>query len=76
MHNKFKNGEKVFVFGPGENDGTFYRNIPAIIIERDPYYLDYLVKFKDGTEDWVESQYLRKPFERRYKKYRKNQKRS
>lgn len=76
MHNKFKNHEKVFVYGPGENTGTFYRNVPAFIIERDPYYLDYLVKFKDGTEDWIEPQYLRKPFERRHKKYRKNQKRS
>ena len=53
MRNRFKNKDKVFVYGPGENAGTFYKNVPAIIIERDSYYKDYLVKFKDGTEDWI-----------------------
>lgn len=74
MKNKFKNKDKVFVYGPGENAGTFYKNVPAIIIERDSYYKDYLVKFKDGTEDWIEPKHLRKPFERGYKKYRKRKK--
>ena len=74
MKNKFKNKNKVFVCGPGENAGVLYKNIPAIIIERDPYYLDYLVKFKDGTEDWIEEKYLRKPYERKYQKYRKRKK--
>ena len=44
MHNKFKNHEKVFVYGPGENTGTFYRNVPAFIIERDPYYFGLFSK--------------------------------
>ena len=60
MRNRFKNKDKVFVYGPGENAGKFYKKQPAYIIERDSYYLDYLVKFKDGTEDWIEEKYLRK----------------
>lgn len=78
MRNRFKNNDKVFVYGYGENDGKFYRNIPAIIIERDPFYQDYLIKFKDSTEDWVQEKYLRKPYERikNTKKERKTEKRS
>lgn len=71
MNSKFKKNQKVFVYGPGGNAGFFYKNIPAIIIERDSYYKDYLVKFKDGTEDWISPQNLRKPFERKQKKHRK-----
>ena len=68
MKNKFKNKDKVFVYGPGENAGVFYKNLPAIIIERDSYYRDYLVRFKNGTEDWIKPQYLRNPYERKNKK--------
>ncbi len=67
MYNKFKNKEKVFVYGPGEKSGKFYRNVPAFIVERDPYYQDYLVRFKDGKEDWIQPQHLRKPYERKIK---------
>lgn len=74
MRNKFKNKDKVFVHGYGENDGKFYNNISAIIIERDPFYQDYLIKFKDGTEDWVQEKCLRKPYARNYSKYRKRKK--
>lgn len=74
MKNKFKNKDKVFVYGPGENAGKFYKKQPAFIIERDSYYLDYLVKLKDGTEDWIEEKYLRKPYARKYQKYRKRKK--
>ena len=45
MHNEFKNKTKVIVYGPGENNGKMYRNVPAIVIERDPYYKDYHVRF-------------------------------
>lgn len=68
MFNKFRNGTKVIVYGPGENDGKFYKNVPAIIIERDPYYLDYNVRFNDGTEDWILPKHLRKPYERKWKR--------
>jgi hypothetical protein len=68
MFNEFKNGEKVIVYGPGENDGKFYRNIPAKIIERDPYYKDYHVEFKDGTDDWILSEHIRKPYSRKKKR--------
>lgn len=62
------NSKKIIRYlyiGPGENAGVFYKNLPAIIIEKDSYYLDYLVKFKDGTEDWMEEKYLRIPYERK-----------
>lgn len=65
MHNEFKNGSKVFVYGPGQNDGKFYNKKLAIILERDPYFRDYHVKFKDGTEDWILPKYLRKPYARK-----------
>ena len=68
MHNEFKNGNKVFVDGPGQNNGKYYHKKLAIIIARDPYYFDYHVRFKDGTEDWILSQYLRNPYTRKDKK--------
>lgn len=68
MFNKFKKNHKVIVYGYGEIAGKFYKNKPAFIIERDPFYGDYLVRFKDGTEDWLEEKYLRIPYERRKNK--------
>ncbi len=65
MFNKFKKGSKVFIYGPGKNDGTFYFNKAAVILERDPYFKDYHVRFKNGTEDWISSQYIRKPYSRK-----------
>lgn len=65
MHNKFKNGTKVIVCGPGEKNGKFYKNVPAKILERDSYYLDYHVKFKDGTDDWLLPKHIRKPYSRK-----------
>ncbi len=65
MHNEFKNGTKVIVCGPGEKNGKFYKNVPAKILERDPYYLDYHVKFKDGTDDWLLPKHIRKPYSRK-----------
>lgn len=65
MNNKFKNGSKVFVYGPGQNNGKYYKNKPAIILERDSFFYDYHVKFNDGTEDWILPKYLRKPYARK-----------
>ena len=70
MHNEFKSGQKVMVYGPGENDNKFYRNISAIVIERDPYYKDYHVRFKDGTTDWVLPEHIRKLYLRKKKRSR------
>ncbi len=67
MFNKFKKGSKVLVYGPGQNDGKVYKNISAIILERDSYFKDFHVKFKDGTEDWILPQYLRKSYNRERK---------
>lgn len=68
MFNEYKKGDKVIVYGPGEKDGKLYRNISAIIIERDPHYLDYHVKFKNGTDDWILPKHLRKPYSRKRKR--------
>ena len=65
MFNKFKKNNKVIVYGYGKTAGKFYKIKTAFIIEKDSYYLDYLVKFKDGTEDWMEEKYLRIPYERK-----------
>ena len=73
MFNEFKNGSKVIVNGIGLKSGKYYKNVPAIVVERDPYFLDYLVRFKNGTEDWVSPKYLRKPYSRKKKGYKKNE---
>lgn len=64
MFNQFKNGDYVLVTGKGLNDGKIYKNVSAKVIERDPYYKDYLVKFEDGTEDWITPKYLQKNYKR------------
>lgn len=68
MNNVFKNGTKVMVYGFGEEDGKFYKNIPAIILERDSYFKDYHVRFKNGTEDWVLPKYIYKLYSRKCKR--------
>lgn len=60
MFNKFKNNEKVIVNGFGKCDGTFYKNAKAVVICRDPYFLDYNIRFDDGTEDWIDGEFLEK----------------
>ena len=61
MNNKFKKGTKVIVCGFGEVEGKYYKCRTAYIVERDPYYKNYLVKFKDGTEDWISPEFMHKP---------------
>ena len=68
MFNEFKKGHKVIVYGFGKNNGKFYKNVPAIVIERDPHFKDYHLKFKDGTDDWVLPKYIRKPYARKRKR--------
>lgn len=63
MFSKFKNNEKVIVCGFGEECGKFYKNKLAIIIQQDPYYKDYLVRFENGNEDWILSKYIKKPYQ-------------
>lgn len=60
MFNKFKNSERVIVYGSGEEDGKFYNFTYATVIERDPYYKDYHLKFDDGSEDWMLPKYIHK----------------
>ena len=52
MNDKFKIGEKVLVRGYGKEDGKFYNREYGYVICKDPYYKDYNIKFKDGSEDW------------------------
>ena len=60
MFNRFKNKQKVVVNGFGKCANTFYKNSIAIVICRDPYFLDYNIRFEDGLEDWIDGQYLKK----------------
>ncbi len=48
MYNKFKNNEIVMVTGFGKENGTYYEKKIAKVICRDPFFLDYNVRFKDG----------------------------
>lgn len=65
MYNQFKEGSKVLVCGLGQDNGKYYDKELAIILERDPYFKDYHIRFKDGTEDWILPKYLRKPYARK-----------
>lgn len=67
MFNKFKDNDVVIVKGTGKNDNKYYKNKKAVVICRDPYYLDYNVRFQDGSEDWLDEKDLRK-IRRRVKK--------
>lgn len=60
MFSRFKKGEIVLVRGIGQNDKKCYNNVLAKVIERDPYYKDYLIQFEDGSEDWLIPRYLLK----------------
>lgn len=60
MHNKFNIQSKVIVNGIGKCNGKIYKNQTAIVINRDPFFMDYNVRFKDGTEDWLEGECLKK----------------
>ena len=60
MHNKFKINEIVIVNGIGKEKGTHYKNRIAKVICRDPFYFDYNIKFNDGTEDWLDGEWLKK----------------
>lgn len=68
MYSKFKKNQKVIVYGLGENKGKFYNNVPGVIIERDPYFKDYHVKFINGTEDWLLKDSLKETYQRENKK--------
>ena len=60
MFNKFKINEIVIVNGSGKMNDERYNNRIAIVICRDPFYLDYNIRFEDGSEDWIDEKYLKK----------------
>ena len=60
MRSKFKDGETVIVNGIGECDNTEYSNRKAVVICRNPHFLDYNIVFDDGTEDWIQWEFLMK----------------
>lgn len=70
MNYEFKKGNMVYVCGYGEENRTFYKNEKGVIVERDPYYKDYLVRFKNGKEDWFSAENIRKPYSRKTRKRR------
>ncbi len=65
MNYEFKVNNKVYVCGYGKENGDFYKNVPGMIVERDPYYKDYLVRFKNGKEDWFSPEDIRKPYSKK-----------
>lgn len=60
MFNKFKINDIVIVNGYGKNDSKYYKDRIAVVICRDTYFGDYNVRFEDGTEDWLDEEFLRK----------------
>ena len=60
MFNKYKNNERVIITGFGKNNKKYYFERKGIIICRDPFFLDYNVKFEDGTEDWLDENCISK----------------
>ena len=60
MFNKFKAKDKVIVSGIGKCNGKKYIKQKAIVINRDPFFMDYNVRFEDGTEDWLDEEFLEK----------------
>lgn len=60
MFNKFKINEIVSANGIGKMNNDRYNNRIAIVICRDPFYLDYNIRFEDGSEDWIDEEYLKK----------------
>lgn len=59
MFNKFKVGEIVLCCGVGEVTGKYICE-RGKIVEKDYYYKDYCVKFKNGTEEWFKEKDIRK----------------
>lgn len=59
MFNKFKIGQRVCVNGPGKKDDKYYTNKIGKVVEKDNYFCDYLIKFQDGTSDWIDEIYLK-----------------
>lgn len=60
MFNKFKIGEIVVVKGIGKKNGWFYYERVGTVICKDPYFKDYNIRFKDGSDDWFDEQDIRK----------------
>ena len=59
MFSKYKIGEIVIVNGVGKCNHTIYKNKIGIVICRDPYFLDYNIKFIDVNADWIDEKYLK-----------------
>lgn len=59
MFNKFKIGELVFCIGIGKVSEKFICKIGKVV-EKDYYYKDYCVKFKDETEEWFSEKDIHK----------------
>ena len=59
MKNHLYQNDIVIVNGIGKCDNKYYENIVGTVICRDPYFLDYNVKFEDNTEDWFDVKFLK-----------------
>ena len=68
MFSQINIGDTVLVNGLGKTDNMQYTNLIAIVIERDSYYKDFLVRFNDGTEDWFSPKFLHILYKKRRQK--------
>lgn len=60
MYQKFKKGTVVVVKGMGKEDPIRrYKYRYGKVVERDDFFHDYKIRFKDGTTDWIDEKYLR-----------------
>lgn len=59
MYSKFKRGTIVLVNGEGKEEPLkLYKKRYGKVIDKDAFFLDYQVQFKDGTTDWLDAKCL------------------
>ena len=62
MYQKFKIGATVQVVGMGKEEPIrLYKYRFGRVLERDSFYLDYKIQFKNGSTDWFDAKCLRHP---------------
>ena len=64
MFNKFKKGQKVYIYGFGKDKEQIYNTIGKVV-EKDDFFCDYLVVFTDGTYDWFDEKSIQKYIKKR-----------
>jgi len=59
MYQKFKKDTIVWVNGKGkEEPSKTYKYRYGRVTEKDSFFNDYKIQFRDGTTDWIDEKYL------------------